>query len=224
MYKVLVFDFDGTLCSSSETVRIAMQNTFVHFGRDKPSSAAIQAMLHQGPSLERSFFILDDSLRQLPLSDLTPWLNYYRQNYKKHTSASELYPHVLQLLTTLHDHGFECLIVSNKHSSSINACLSHENIGHFFSAIYGENSGYPAKPSPMIFEKAILADHPHYTHQDFLMIGDTETDYYFAEACGIDMAWATYGFGNPESSDLQQAAYQLKSLKDLETILGLTHD
>ena len=224
MYKVLIFDFDGTLCSSAKTVQMAMQNTFAHFGRKKPTELAIKEMLHQGPSLEDSFFFIDASLKQLSASELSAWLIYFRQNYMQHLSASVLYPHAKPLLKKLHALGFHCIIVSNKHSSSINACLTNDNIVHFFSAVYGEDSGHLPKPSPLVFERIILPHYPQYSLQDFLMIGDTEADCLFAEACGIDMAWATYGFGDPQSSPLQQATYKLKSLLELEMILGLSHD
>jgi phosphoglycolate phosphatase len=209
MYRTVIFDFDGTLCSSIATIIMAMQGTFAHFGRPVPTLSAITRMAASAPDLTQSFYMLDPDLG--PLDDLTlqEWSEFYRKTYRaSDAQSSSLYPGIVELLTMLSKRGVELIIVSNKSIESIRRSLKQFDIDTFFSEIYGDSVQHPPKPDPTVFERNILPSRPDHRLQDFLMVGDTETDFHFARACGIDMAWVEYGFGQLNADAIQQTRFQ----------------
>lgn len=223
MYQTILFDFDGTLCSSIATIVIALQKTFKHFGRPVPSQAAIAKMASSGPDLIGSFYQLDPELGPLDDATLDAWSTYYRATYKASDVAhSDLYPGIVDLLEALSEQGTEMLIVSNKSIESIQRSLDAFHIRSFFTEIYGDSLQHPSKPDPGVFINHILPTRPDHALSDFLMVGDTQTDCQFALACGIDMGWVEYGYGQPDSDILSNLKFRFESphaiLKQLNTL------
>ena len=222
MYKVIIFDFDGTLCSSIATTYESMCRTFDHFGRKKPSLADVSNMCKQSPNLIDSFLLLDPSLRDYDLSELDTLCDYYRNVYAStDVSKLKLYPEVQTVLQTIQQAGILCLVVSNKSAMSINRSLQSLNCTHFFDHIYGESSRFPPKPDPRLFTHEIAPSYPDFSLSDFLMVGDTAVDFYFAERSKIDMAWVDYGYGDIDEIDVSRLKFQLQQPLDLITALGL---
>ena len=222
MYKVVIFDFDGTICSSMALIHYCMQATFEHFGREAPSLNAVAAMCKKGSNLLDSFFELDSSLRHLSSDQLTQWEAAYRNTYRAadHTKA-QLYTGVTPMLHAIGDAGIACVIVSNKNSESIQMTLRQHDCAQYFSEIYGTSIHFPPKPDPALFDREIHPSFPGYAKDDFLMVGDTAVDYYFAMACGIDMAWVDYGYGSIDDIDASRLKFQLSKPLDLVSALGL---
>ena len=208
MYRTLLFDFDGTICSSIATIVVAIQATFRHFNRPVPSAAAVAKMAASGPDLAGSFYQLDPDLGPLDDATMQVWSTIYRQAYKAADAAhSTLYPGIVELLTLLEQRGTEMIIVSNKSIDSIERSLEQFKLRSFFTEIYGDSIQHPPKPDPMLFTHHILPARPDHKLQDFLMIGDTVTDYAFSQACGIDMAWVAYGYGQLSSEEQQLTTF-----------------
>ncbi len=212
MYQTILFDFDGTLCSSIATIIIALQKTFEHFGRPVPTSAAIAKMAASGPDLIGSFYQLDPQLGPLDDATLDLWSSFYRETYKASDIAhSNLYPGVVELLEMLSDQGTEMLIVSNKSIESIQRSLDAFHIRSYFSEIYGDSLQHHSKPDPDVFVNNILPTRPDHQLSDFLMVGDTSTDYEFAQSCGIDMGWVEYGYGDLDADALSKIKFRFES-------------
>lgn len=222
MYKVIIFDFDGTLCSSIATIYECMCRTFDQFGRAKPTLNAVSNMCKKGPNLIDSFLLLDPSLRDYDLSELNTWSDYYRNVYASiDISKLKLYPEMQTVLQTIHQAGIICLVVSNKSAVSINRSLKSLNCTHFFDHIYGESSRFPPKPDPRLFTHEIAPSYPDFSLADFLMVGDTAVDFYFADRSKIDMAWVDYGYGDIDEIGVSRLKFQLQQPLDLITALGL---
>lgn len=220
MYKTIIFDFDGTLCSSLALIHYSMQKTFINFGHPPPDLSTISNMCQQAPNLNDSFFLINPDLRKLDDVTLEKWQSFYHKTYiNAPPEYSKLYPGSAKLIHTIKALHIECLVISNKSTASIKKTLDLFNLSDQFSQIYGSDLSFPSKPDPSIFTDEILPSRPDHTPCDFLMVGDTETDFWFAQACHIDMAWATYGYGDFNSVDESQIKYQIKNPIDLILIL-----
>ncbi len=216
MYKTIIFDFDGTLCSSITTIASALQHTFIHFGYPAPSMASISKMCASGPNLHDTFTLLDPSLDSLDKKTFDVWCDFYRSEYNKMAKHQcHLYPHVEQMLLQLKAQGLELLIVSQKNKSSIEHALKTFKINQFFSELFGEILAHPGKPDPYLFEHEILPSRPSHHRSDFLMVGDTVVDIQFAKNCGIDVAWAEYGYGDIPKDLLNSITFHLHTPMDL---------
>ena len=221
MYKTIIFDFDGTLCSSITTIASALQHTFIHFGYPAPSMASISRMCALGPNLHDTFTLLEPKLDALDKKTFDKWCDFYRSEYSKMAKHQcHLYPHVEQMLSQLKGLGLELLIVSQKNKSSIGQSLKRFKIDQFFSEIFGEMLAHPGKPSPHLFEYDILPSRPSHRQSDFLMVGDTVVDIQFAKNCGIDVAWAEYGYGDIPKDLHNSITFHLHTPMDLITELN----
>lgn len=216
VYKTIIFDFDGTLCSSVTCIAHALQETFSHFGYQTPSLSAINDMLSYAPDLNDTFFLLEPSLRNLSEHKFQAMTHYYNEVHSTlYQEESPLYPGVADVLSELHQQNIELIIVSNNHSQSVHLSLRANKIDVFFGEVFGSDSTYPSKPDASVFEDDILPSRPDQQCGDFLMVGDTETDFYFAKACGIDMVWADYGFGRLNKDIRSELKACLSIPKDL---------
>ena len=223
LYKTIIFDFDGTLCSSLALIHYSMQKTFINFGYPPPDLSTISNMCQKAPNLKDSFFLTNPDLRKLDDATLEKWEKFYRNTYTNAPSEySKLYPGTTKLIHAVKALDIECLMISNKSTASIKNTLDLFNLSDQFSEIYGSDLSFPPKPAPSIFTDEILPSRPDHTPRDFLMVGDTETDFWFAQACHIDMAWATYGYGDINSVDESQIKYQFKNPIDLIPLLQST--
>lgn len=219
-YRTIIFDFDGTLCSSITSIASALQHTFIHFGYAAPSMADISRMCAQGPDLKETFLILNPELASLTEKDFVKWGNYYKNTYQKMAAHQcTLFPHVKDMLSQLHQQELELLIVSQKPKDTIVDALKYFKINHFFSDAFGPGGKNPGKPDPYIFEYEILPARPNHQKSDFLMVGDTSVDIQFAINCGIDCAWAEYGYGDLPANILDHITIHLHTPMDLVTQL-----
>ena len=216
MYKTIIFDFDGTLCSSITTMASALQHTFIHFGHLCPSMQKISSMCALGPDLHDTFTILEPSLNQLDPKDLQKWFQYYHKEYDKMAEhQSHLYPHVSTMLEKLRQQDVELIIVSQKNKETIFKTLVRFEIDHFFCEVYEPPLSNPGKPDSYLFEHEILPSRPSHDLKDFLMVGDTQIDIQFAMNCQIDVAWAEYGYGDIPKELLGNIKFHLHTPLDL---------
>ncbi len=216
MYRTIIFDFDGTLCSSVTSIAHALQQTFSHFGLQVPGLSDINDMLMYAPDLNDTFFLLDPSLKNISVHEFQKMTDYYDEVHSSlYRDEAPLYPGVVDVLSELSRRQVELIIVSNNRKESILMSLKVNKIDVFFSEVFGHDSSYPSKPDPSVFEDDILPSRPNHGCGDFLMVGDTETDFYFAKACGIDMVWADYGFGRLSKNIRPQLKACLSIPKDL---------
>ena len=213
-YPILLFDFDGTLASSTRSVFIKIYALCDRFQLQKPSEDTITHALYSGrpilPMLATDMYGAEPSQTQIKA-----WSDYYETLPNK----PELYPHIADIIPTLATHR-TLYIISNHPSQHTLRFLQMDTIDHYFQTILGPTPPVlRPKPSTDMFT-IIQSQHPDASLSDFLMIGDTIADMHFATACGIDIAWAKYGLGNVQHIQAHESfTHTLSSPLDLLTLL-----
>ena len=190
----VMFDLDGTLLNTLEDLGDAMNATLR--GLDAPEHAYDFYRIAVG-----------DGARALVLRSLPEGMRddesidrvtcTMRQNYSENWNVkTHVYDGANQLIETLAKRGIVMTVLSNKPDSALQDCVRHFFPSDPFAAVRGVVPDGPLKPDPaaafaIIEELGIPVD-------EWMDVGDTNTDMQTAVAAGLFAVGCTWGFRDRE--------------------------
>lgn len=183
--KTLIFDFDGTLADSFDTL------------------LAIFEEIHARPQKLTESEIAD--LRGRPIKEIIRYLKIKRWRLPRliikakglmsvKMTDVKTFPGLAAALKELNRQGHQMFILSTNNQANIAVFLKNNGMAGYFSAIYGD-IGLRSKSSALkkIIRKQGLV------RSDCIYIGDEVRDIEAARKAGVKSAGVTWGFNNPES-------------------------
>ena len=184
-YRVIAFDWDGTLVDSTAIIATSLQRACADLGLCVPDDRAARHVIGLG---------LEDALRYVApdLSvDRHPELALrYREHYLVRDPDIPLFPGALKLLRDLKLAGYSLAIATGKSRKGLDRALGQLGVLDLFdSTRCGDES--PPKPHPDML--LCLAGHFGITPAQMLMIGDTTHDVQMARNAGAAVVAVTYG-------------------------------
>ncbi|QAR32279.1 HAD family hydrolase [Geovibrio thiophilus] len=213
-YKLLIFDFDGTLAATEPAIQFCMKTAFEDYGLIPPPEKAVRAAI--GIPLMRMIANLGglDDAAAREVTDI------YRKYYRKEgMEMTRLFPSAFETVERLHCTGYKIAVVSNKNHAVVVQSVEITGLMPFCGLVAGERDGQFQKPHPQAFTEIIV---PCFgvAASECLMIGDAVQDTGFALNCGMDAAWASYGFGNETECMNENVKFVLNDISELTDILG----
>lgn len=196
MYKLALFDLDGTILDTLEDLAGALNHTLSMYSYPLKTVSETRAMVGRGlRNLVRDATRSDDeALVGEMLSEL---VSYYSEHSAEKTVP---YPGIPGMIEKLRERGIRTAVLSNKRDAVTGFLCSHYFPGLFDAAV-GERSGVPIKPSP---ESALsLMQELGAAPGETVYIGDSEVDITTAGNAGVDCLIVTWGFRS--RSDLEKA-------------------
>ena len=194
-YDLALFDFDGTLCDSSEGIVLGMALTFASFGLAAPSSEAVRRVI--GLRIEECFQTLAPGLDPAALPQ---WIEAYRGHYHSQGQLlNRLFPGAWEMLREVRDAGLAVGIVSNKGQHGLEYALDSLGLARLCDLVAGARSGGPRKPDPAFYEAFVAPAYPRVPRQRVVLLGDTATDLLFARNLGLDASFAAWGYGDRQA-------------------------
>lgn len=182
--RALIFDFDGTLADSFETLLSIFEDITK---RDKKLTAAEIAEL-RGKSLKEIIKYLKIRRWQIPRLVL---------NAKKQLAIRmvdiHLFPGIKQAITELGKDN-KIYILSTNSSDNIHLLLKKNKIDNYIAGVYGD-IGLRGKSSAL--KKLIKKE--RLNRADCIYIGDEVRDIEAARKAKVASAGVTWGFNNPEA-------------------------
>jgi phosphoglycolate phosphatase len=219
VFKVVIFDYDGTLFDTRPAITHCIQRAFEKCGRPIPELAAVASTINTGLPLRETFFVLDESLRG-DRAALNQLVSTYRKLYlDEGTPLLRPFAGVSDVLQRLHASDAKCLVVSNKGIAAIRRSLDESQLTSFVDWVVGDEPGLPKKPDPRILTDHILPRYAQLHREQILMVGDTETDILFAKSTGISSCWASYGYGEVERCRRFKPEHEISSIEQLPAIV-----
>lgn len=191
MYKVCIFDLDGTIADTVESIAHVGNQTLRAFG------------LSEIPVKDYNFYAGDGAdvqvkrmLAAVPGGDKVDY-EEVRTQYRKWFAENPFYhvkPYdgILELLEGLKAQGIKIAVLSNKpHGAAVE--VVHKIFGQdMFHKIQGQTSEIPRKPSPI--GALAVAREFGALPQECLYCGDTNTDMDTGKAAGMFTIGVTWGF------------------------------
>lgn len=184
-WKLLVFDWDGTLSDSAARIVHAMQNAAADIGIEKADDRAIRDII--GLSLDHAAYQLHPELDGKAVERFS---DAYRSRYRSQALGGvQLFPQVAATLATLKQH-FTLAVATGKGRAGLDRELAESGLAEFF-ALTRCADETRSKPDPQML-KEIMTD-IDVTPAETLMIGDTEFDLEMAERARAGAVAVTYG-------------------------------
>jgi len=212
-FKLLVFDWDGTLIDSIERIVTSLQYASheicgTHLSEEKARSV-IGLGLHE--AIER----LHPELDSVSVESLA---NAYRQNFLYDSKVPELlFDGVEDMLKQLIADDYTLAIATGKSRTGLDRAMQQHKLGHYFmtTRCAGENR---SKPDPEMLNSILLELDTH--AHDAVMIGDSEHDMLMAGNAGVDAIGVTQGVEDAESLNTHHPLTCLDDITDLYEFLS----
>lgn len=185
-YKLIVFDWDGTLADSLEQIVTVMEKAISDMQLEQRSPASIRSIIGLG---------LTESVRTLypDISDnrVVELVDSYRTNYLIASKEPvRLFPGVEKVLAQLHSDGYLLAVATGKSRRGLNRSLNESGVEDMFHTTRCADETF-SKPHPQMLHE--IMDVFGMLAEDTLMIGDSEHDLRMANNAGVDSVAVNYG-------------------------------
>lgn len=208
-YNYYLFDFDGTLCDTTEGIFNSILYSLDCYGIKETDIEKLHFFV--GPPLFESYKtvygVSDDDAKWL--------IEKYRERYKlKAAEESAIYPGIAELLKTLKEKGKKIAIASSKPKLFVEEISKYHNLDIYYDFISAEDfkNNHSSKEDLI---NACLDFFGNPPKEEVIMTGDRFYDIDGAKAVGLDSAGAVYGFGTEDELTNAGATYILHTPEDL---------
>ena len=191
MIKACIFDLDGTLTRTQESIARPINMTLKYYGLPEQPVEDYNYFAGDGikNALERALKAAGDTDAAHLEEGLPMCRKWMNEDPLYHV---EPYPHVIESLHALKDKGIKIAVFSNKpHESAVNVVETIFGKG-LFDHVQGQTDRIPIKPDPAgVYE--ILKEYG-VKKEECLYFGDTNTDMMTGHNAGLYTVGVTWGF------------------------------
>ena len=212
--KVIIFDFDGTLCDTRSNIIIAFRATMEHLGlemRDEETcGATIGLTLRDG--FKSMYPDFDDA-------KIDYCVETYRQIFaeRRKELMPDLFPGVKETLEALHKRGYRMTIATSRLTDSLMLFMRHHGIDHYFEYAVGSDSVTHHKPHPEPALKTLRE--LNIAPSEAIMVGDMPVDIAMAHNAGIRAIGVDYGNATREELEAAKADWIVDSITKILEII-----
>ena len=212
MFKLAVFDLDGTLIDSMDAIVKSMNVTFAEIGLGpytweddivrffgKPFEDWAETLLREAGKYSKE---------NMDRMTAKMWENYAKIGVKE----ARMNPGAIEVLEALKKKGVRLAVATNMRSHHMKIFFSHFGLEKYFDRAYAGSDVKRGKPYPDLLER--IMEDTDIEKSSTLMVGDSRTDIEFARNAGIKIALLE----SPWNLGLK-ADYRIKTLKELLEIV-----
>ncbi len=208
MYKLIVFDWDGTLMDSQARIVACLQDAARDVGVSVPNNAQARDVI--GLGLQEAIarlFATTNTQQQAALVDA------FRQHFlHQNTIESQLFPGVVEVLQNLHEADFLLAVATGKSRRGLDRDLQETGIAKYFVASRCADETH-SKPHPQMLLD--ILDELGMPAPASLVVGDTEYDMQMARNAGAAGLGVTYGMHDLERLLAQGAHDTINAIDEL---------
>jgi phosphoglycolate phosphatase len=200
MYKLLIFDWDGTVIDSAARIISSMQAAARDCDLPVPSDSAVMNIIGLG---------LPEAIRILIPGIDDDGIDRMRVQYGQHflgvnETPTPLFAGAQHSLESMHKKGMRMAVATGKSRRGLDRAFIQTGLGYVFETSRCADETI-SKPDPLMLEE-ILAE-TGVDRSKALMIGDTEYDLDMGRRAGMDVVAVSYG------------AHHLDRLKGFDPVL-----
>jgi len=194
MYQVCIFDLDGTLTDTLDSLEVSVNDSLAEMGLNPIVREDVRAFVGNGVRVLMQKALLRTGADESRLDEAME--TFTRVFAVKGTYNVKPYDGIPELLAAIKSKGIRLAVLSNKphkQTCEIVAQFFGEDI---FEWAQGQQEGIPRKPDP---QAALhIAESLGVSAEDCVYIGDSEVDVATGVNAGMSMIGVTWGFRSPE--------------------------
>lgn len=211
MYRVLLFDLDGTLTASGEGITKSVRYALEKMGRKADDLKALEVFV--GPPLLEQFM----EYCKMTEKEATKAVEYYRERYNV-TGLFENRPYdgIGDMLGRLKQRGYLLGVASSKPDGMVKKILEHFNLTDYFDEIVGSDASRLKMSKADVIELTLQGLGYENRRGEVLMIGDRNQDVNGARIARIPCIGVTYGYGSRRELEEAKARWVVESVAELE--------
>ena len=212
--KVIIFDFDGTLCDTRSNIIVAFRATMERLDLDMRDEATCGATI--GLTLRDGFKSMYPTLDDAAIDHC---VDTYRQIFaeRRKELMPSLFPGVKETLEELHKRGHRMTIATSRLTDSLMLFMRHHAIDHYFEYAVGSDSVMYHKPHPEPALKTLAA--LNVEPSEAIMVGDMPVDVAMAHNAGIRAIGVDYGNATHEELEEAKADWIIDDITKLLDII-----
>ena len=201
-FENILFDFDGTICDTSEGIFASMQKV-VDYYKLPYGQAVFKKMI--GPSLKESF----TTIFHLPESEVNNAIKVYRDFYGvEGMYMCSPYDGVEDLIKKLRSLGKKIYVATSKPELYTKQIIERKGMTGLFDFIGGADLAEQKRIEKIQVINYVLAENGLENKKETcLMIGDRNYDIKGAHAAGFKACGILWGFGNRQEFEECNADY-----------------
>ncbi len=207
-YKLIIFDWDGTLMDSQARIVNCLQIVAQEFTLEPLSEHTLKQVI--GLGLNEA---ISELYPQLPKDQVNQFAERYRYFYiTANDTPSGLFPDVRLMLDQLIEKGFMLAIATGKARRGLEPVLKDTGLKTVF---HGSRCADEtrSKPHPQMLEE--LLDEFALNADEAIMVGDTEFDMLMANSLKMDALAVSYGVHDKADILKHQPLACVDSVKEL---------
>ncbi len=194
MYKAVIFDLDGTLVDTMDSLTKAINMMRAELGYEAISRDKTLLAINYG--IKR--FVRDCLPEDVKNNEAVFERAYaiYCEKYETtHLDVEEPYGHVYELLDTLKKMGVKLAVISNK-KDNYTVGICKKLFSRHLDEARGQRDGAPAKPDPTV--PLEICKNLGVETFECLYVGDSDVDMITARNCGFTPIGVSWGYRDKE--------------------------
>jgi phosphoglycolate phosphatase len=213
LYKLAIFDFDGTLVDSAPGIVDVMQQCIDEYQLSTTVFEEWRVLIGV-PLMRQMEIIFPDKSEEYWLEVATR----YRAIYDGKTiEICPLFPFLKSMLNGLKDANIKISIASSKRRPLVETVLRHHNLMGYFNLLVGAQDVANHKPHPESVYKTL--QRLSVEADDAVVIGDSTYDLDMAHAAGVDAIGVTTGVHSKEVLARSEPKHIVGSLDEVLPII-----
>ena len=183
--RIVILDFDGTLCDTRRNIVLTLRMTMERLGMELRDEASCAATI--GLPLRDSFIKLHPTLSLEQAEHCTEvYRVLFDENKKK--LIPQMFPHTMQTLELLHSRGIALTIASSRSHESLDVFVRELGLDKYIGYVLGAEDTVHSKPNPEPVLKTL--SELGYSAAECLVVGDMPYDILMgrgalAKTCGV---------------------------------------
>lgn len=204
MYKSCIFDLDGTIIDTIQSMTHSISLTMGNFGYAPVDEAHTRKFVGDGyrKLVERALLHSGDKELVHYEEALSVYKKTFRENCLYKVKAYDGMP---EFLSYLKEKGIKIGVLTNKGHERAVECVEAVYGKHYFDQIIGEGNGIKVKPDPA--GALLMADRFSLPPAACLYFGDTNTDMKTGRNAGMDTVGVTWGFRDRQELEALNPKY-----------------
>lgn len=216
MYKACIFDLDGTLTDTLESLTYSVNATLLELGLSQITHEQCKAFVGSGARklIERALKASGDPELHLVEQAMEAYGRIFKENCTYQVAP---YDGIVDMLKELKKQGLSLAVLSNKpHLQTRDVVKTFFDDGTFAS-VQGQQEGIPRKPDPEAIY--MIAKELNVGLEECLYVGDSDVDMQTGQRAHVTTVGVTWGFRSEEVLKKHGADYIVHKAEQIISIV-----